>query len=97
MRAEEDDVAIAVKFSVANMPANKYDEVLRRLEAVGAGTPPGRLHHVSYGSLDSLQVIDVFDSPQSLEGFGKILQPILSEMGISARPEIEEAYRVIKA
>jgi hypothetical protein len=89
-------MAIVVKFKVSNMTAEKYETVLKRLEAAGAGAPPGRLHHVSYGSQDNLQVIDVFDSQQSLENFGKTLVPILQEMGITAEPNVEEAYKIIK-
>ena len=89
-------MAIVVKFSVSGMPAEKYEAVLRRLEKAGAGAPPGRLHHVSYGSRENLQVIDVFDSQQSLDSFGKTLLPILGEMGIKAQPEIQEAYKIIK-
>ena len=90
-------MAIVVKFSVSGMPVEKYEAVLRRLEASGAGSPPGRLHHVSYGSRDNLQVIDVFDSQDSLDSFGKTLLPILGQMGIEAQPEIQEAYKVISA
>jgi len=89
-------MAIVVKFTVSNMTAEKYETVLRRLETAGAGAPPGRLHHLSYGSRDNLQVIDVFDSPQSLENFGKTLVPILEELGIKAEPNVEEAYKIIK-
>jgi hypothetical protein len=89
-------MAIVAKFSVSNMTAEKYETVLKRLEAAGAGAPPGRLHHVSYGSHDNLQVIDVFDSPQSLENFGKTLVPNLTELGIKAEPKVEEAYKIIK-
>ncbi len=89
-------MAIVAKFSVSNMTAEKYDKVLKRLETAGAGAPPGRLHHVSFGSRDNLQVIDVFDSPQSLENFGKTLAPILMELGIKAEPQIEEVYKIIK-
>ena len=89
-------MAIVVKFDVRNMSAQKYDEVIRRLEAAGAGAPPGRLHHVCYGARDNLQVIDLFDSPQSLEAFGKTLVPILQELGIEARPDAQELYNIIK-
>ena len=89
-------MAILVKFSVSGMPVEKYEAVLSRLEAAGAGAPPGRLHHVSYGSRDNLQVIDVFDSQESLNNFGKTLLPILGEMGIEAQPDIHEAYKIIK-
>ena len=89
-------MAIVVKFSVSGMSAEKYETALSKLEAAGAGAPPGRLHHVSYGSRDNLQVIDVFDSPQSLESFGKTLAPILENMGMKAVPEVHDAYKIIK-
>ena len=89
-------MAIVVQFAVEGMSADQYDTVLQRLEAAGAGAPPGRLYHVSYGSPDNLQVIDVYDSPQSLEAFGGTLQPILQEMGIVARPDIQEVYKIIR-
>jgi len=89
-------MAIVVRFQVSNMTAEKYDTVLKRLEAAGAGAPVGRLHHVSFGAHNNLQVIDVYDSPQSLENFGKTLVPILTELGIKAEPNVEEAYKIIK-
>ena len=88
-------MAILVKFSVSGASVEKYEAVLRRLEAAGAGTPPGQLYHVSYGSRENLQVIDVFDSQQSLDAFGKTLLPILGEMGITAQPEIQEVYKIM--
>jgi len=89
-------MAIVVKFKVSGMSAEKYDAVISRLETAGAGAPPGRLYHVSYGPHDNLQVIDVFDSPQSLESFGKTLVPILQELGVHAEPEIHDAYKIIE-
>lgn len=86
---------IVVKFSVSDMSTERYDEVLRRLDAAGAGTPKGRLHHISYGSHDSLQVIDVYDSPESFENFGKTLVPVLEELGVKAEPEVASVYRII--
>lgn len=89
-------MAIVVQFAVDGMSTEQYDAVLQRLQAAGAGAPPGRLYHVSYGAPDNLQVIDVYDSPQSLEAFGGTLQPILQEMGIVARPDIQEVYKIIR-
>jgi hypothetical protein len=77
------------------MPADKYEEVLRRLAEAGAGAPPGRIHHFSYGSRDNLQVVDVYDSPESMQAFGQTLVPILQDMGIHARPEVQEVYKTI--
>ena len=89
-------MAILVKFTVSGATVEKYEAVRRRLEAAGAGTPPGQLYHVSYGSRDNLQVIDVFDSQQSFEALGKMLVPILNEIGITAQPEVQEVYKIVK-
>lgn len=89
-------MAIVVKFSVSGMSLEKYETVLSRLEAAGAGAPPGRLHHVSYGKRDSVQVIDVYDSSQSFEAFGKTLVPILQKLEINVQPEVHEAFKIIK-
>jgi hypothetical protein len=89
-------LAIVVKFAVSGMSADKYEEVLRRLQDAGLGAPAGRLHHVSYGSPDDLQVVDVFDSPESLEAFGKALGPILGDAGIKAQPDVQPVYKIIR-
>jgi hypothetical protein len=89
-------MAIVVKFSVSGMSFEKYETVLSRLEAAGAGAPPGRLYHVSYGTRENVQVIDVFESRQSLESFGKTLVPILEQMGIKAQPDVHDAFKIIK-
>lgn len=88
-------MAIIAKFEVQNMPADKYEEVLRRLEAAGQGAPEGRLYHVSYGSPDNLQVVDVYDSPESMQAFGQKLVPILQGLGIQAQPQVQEVHKTI--
>ena len=89
-------MAILVKFSVTGSTVEKYEAVLRRLEAKGLLIPPGQLYHVCYGSRDNLQVINVYDSQQSLDTFAKTLLPILAEMGITAQPDIQEVYKIIQ-
>jgi hypothetical protein len=90
-------MAIVVRFEVSGMSSDKYEEVHRRLDAAGQGSPAGRLYHASYGSPDNLQVIDVWESPESLAAFGGSLQPILGELGIDAVPRVEPAYRIIES
>lgn len=89
-------MAIVVKFSVSGMPVDTYETVLRRLEAAGVGAPLGRLHHVSYGNRNTLQVIDVFDSRAALDRFGATLLPILRELGVTVQPEVHDAYKIIR-
>lgn len=86
-------MAIVVKFSVSGGSVEKYEAVLRELEATGSLLPPGQLFHVSYGSRDNLQVINVYDSMQSFENFGKTLVPILDKLGIKSQPDVSEVYK----
>lgn len=89
-------MAIAVRFTPKSMNAASYDECIKRLEQAGEGAPKGRLYHVCYGSADELGVVDVWESPETFEEFGKTLMPILQELGIDAgEPEISEIHNVI--
>ena len=65
-------MAIIANFKVSGCTVDKYEAVLRELDAIGVGAAPkGQLYHVCYGSHDNLQVVDVFDSVASLDSFGK--------------------------
>lgn len=89
-------MAILVTFTPIVMRTEQYDEVMRRLEAVGAGRPPGRLDHVAAGDPARLRVVDVWESPEAFEAFGQSLLPILKEVGvILPPPEITPVHRRI--
>ena len=49
-------MTIGIYFRPASMSADQYDDIIKRLEAAGSGTPAGRLYHVCFGADDSLQV-----------------------------------------
>jgi hypothetical protein len=87
---------IIAMFEVKGATASKYDEVIRRLTAIGQRVPDGQLYHVCYGDRQSLQVIDVFESQAKLDAFGAKLMPILQEMGIQAKPSVFEVYNIIE-
>ena len=92
-------MAITGQFIPRAMTPAQYDEIIRRLEAAGAGAPPGRLYHVCYQSLggQSLRVLDVWDSPASFEAFGQILLPILHDVGVElgGPPEVAPVHNII--
>ena len=89
-------MAIIVRFGVEGADAVKYDEVIRRLTAIGERVPDGQLYHVCYGDRERLQVIDVFESQAKLDAFGAKLMPILLEMGITASAAVDEVYAIIQ-
>jgi len=89
-------MAFVIQFQPVSMDTRGYDEVLRRLEAAGAGAPPGRLYHLCHGEGSDLRVIDVWESMETFEKFGPVLMPILQELGIDpGTPEIRPLYNTI--
>lgn len=90
-------MSLVLRFAPQGMTAAKYDEVIRRLEQAGAGSPAGRLYHVCFGDKNNLRVSDIWDSRESFERFGQTLRPILEELGIdSGEPEIIEVHNIIE-
>jgi hypothetical protein len=90
-------MAIAISFTPVSMNAAQYDECIRRLQIAEAGAPHGRSFHACYGNKDRLRVLEVWDSMESFEKFGKTLMPILKDIGISqGQPEVTEIHHLIK-
>jgi hypothetical protein len=83
-------------FEVNGATESKYDEVIRRLTAMGERVPDGQLYHICYGDRQRLQVIDVFESRAKLDAFGATLMPILQELAIEAKPTVFEVYNIIE-
>ncbi len=89
-------MSVGYYFSPEGMTAEKYDDVTARLEAAGAGSPPGRKYHVAFGEEKGLSVFDVWDSKESFERFGQTLMPILQEAGVNVgEPAVVEIHNVI--
>jgi hypothetical protein len=89
-------MAIGIYFRPASMNAEQYDEVIRRLDAAGAGKPPGRSYHVCFGTGDQLQVFDIWDSQEAFDRFGATLMPILQELRLDpGQPMPEPVHNVI--
>jgi len=42
-------MAIIALFEVNGASASKYDEVIRRLTAIGQRVPDGQMYHICYG------------------------------------------------
>ena len=89
-------MAIVMRFVSPGMTADKYDEVVKRLEQAGAGSPAGRLYHVAFGDPNELRVSDIWESREAFDKFGQTLIPILNELGIDpGQPEILEVHNII--
>jgi len=89
-------MALGIYFSPASMSASQYDEVIRRLDAAGAGKPAGRRNHFCFGPAEKLEVFDIWDSQEAFEAFGAVLMPILAELGVDpGQPYIQPIHNQI--
>ena len=89
-------MAIGIYFSPAAMSAAQYDECIKLLRKAGAGNPPGRSYHASFGPKDKLMVFDVWTSQAAFDKFGKTLMPILAQIGLDpGPPSVMEMHKVI--
>ncbi len=91
-------MALGFYFAPQSFTVEQYDEAIRRLQAAGAGSPPGRSHHCAFagGTGGGLHVFDVWDSQESFDKFGETLMPILSELGADpGQPRVVEIHNVI--
>ncbi len=89
-------MAIGIYFAPDAMSAEKYDECIKLLRKAGAGSPPGRSYHASFGPKDKLMVFDVWTSQAAFDKFGKTLMPILQGLGIDpGQPSVMPIHKVI--
>jgi hypothetical protein len=89
-------MALGFYFSPQSFTAEQYDEVIRRLEAAGAGSPPGRSYHFAFSANGGVHVFDVWDSQESFQKFGETLIPIMAEVGSDpGEPQVTEIHNII--
>ena len=81
------------------MTPEQYDETSRRLEKVGDWPPKGLEYHVAFVSDGKFRVSEIWDSREQFDAFGKLLMPVLSDVGIelSGDPEILKIHNVSQA
>jgi hypothetical protein len=89
-------VALGFYFTPSGFTQAIYDQTLERLDAAGAGSPPGRLYHVALASDGLIQVFDVWESQESFEAFGATLLPIMGELGVDpGEPMVAPVHNII--
>jgi hypothetical protein len=89
-------MAVGMYFTPSGFTRAKYDDVISRLAAAGAGSPAGRSYHVALETDGQIQVFDVWDSQQQFEAFGATLLPILAEVGVDpGEPMVSPVHNVI--
>jgi hypothetical protein len=89
-------VALGFYFTPSGFTPEIYDDLLGKLEAAGAGSPPGRLYHVALSSGGLIQVFDIWESQETFEAFGATLVPLMSAAGVdTGEPMVAEVHNII--
>ena len=89
-------MSFVLRFTPKNFTAAKYEEVIRQLNAAGAGAPKGRNYHVCFGDPDNLHVSDIWDNMEDFQEFGKTLVPIMHSIGVDpGQPVVIPVHNII--
>ena len=89
-------MALGFYFTHGGFTPAKYDEVIKELDAAGAGSPKGRTYHVALESNGEIQVFDLWNSQEEFDAFGETLLPILAGQGIELNaPMVASVHNVI--
>jgi len=90
-------MAIAAYFHPKGMSRTQFEEIHRRLDATGEDHASGRLHHSCFGEDGDLMVYDIWESPESFAAFGRLLRPILADVGVDAgEPAVMPIHKLIQ-
>jgi hypothetical protein len=91
-------MTIAAYFHPRDMTLVQFKEIHARLIAAGEEPNPHRLHHSCFGEDGDLMVYDLWDSPESFEAFGKVLMPILADLGVDpGEPAVLTVHTVLQS
>ena len=89
-------MSFVLRFTPTGLTAAKYDEVIKQLDAAGAGAPKGRSYHVCFGDPNNLFVSDIWDNMEDFQAFGKTLLPIMQSMGLDpGQPVVLPVHNII--
>ena len=88
---------VVVMMSSPDFTAKDYDQVWEDLEAEGQSNPQGLISHVGFAKPEGgWMVVDIWESQQAFEEFGKTLIPIIQKTGINVpQPQIVAAHFVL--
>ena len=90
-------MALGFYFMHGGFTPDKYNQVIKQLDAAGAGAPKGRTLHVALESNGEVQVFDIWESQETFEAFGATLLPILAGHGVELKaPMVARVHNVIK-
>ncbi len=81
-RREGSSMAVAVLWE-ATGTWEQYEESLIKLEEAGWGSPDARLYHVAGPTEGGFRGVDIWESAETYEEFGKVLGSMVDQIGIA--------------
>lgn len=89
-------MTLAIHFHPKSLTTEQYDRAITELAALGADRPTGRSHHSCFGTDDDLMIYEVWESQQAFEEYGKVLVPVLTQIGIDpGAPDAMPVHNII--
>ena len=91
-------MSITVLFDIPAMSMQQYDAVIKDLDSSGYHHPLGRQYHVASPRGNGWYVLDVWESPEKLDQFARVLMPILTKQKVNPlpNPEVLSTHNIIK-
>ena len=88
---------VVVIFSSPDFTAQDYDKVWDDLRAAGQSKPKGLLSHAGFAKPEGgWMVIEIWESTDAFNEFGKTLMPIIQKIGKNVPPpQVTPAYYVL--
>ena len=89
-------MAICVHLVPVSMNAGQYQKAVEMVADAAGAAPAGRLYHVSFGTGDKLQILDVGRSQAEWDSFSEIVMKVSQEIGIEvASIDVEPVHNII--
>ncbi len=86
---------IMVLFDFPEGTLQEYDKVWEDLKAAGFANPNGLLYHVGAEKQGGgIIVVDVWETEERFNEFGKTLMPIIAKSGIKGQPKIMPVHNI---
>ena len=96
-------MAIVLVHQGPDVTRESYDQVVRsmtgkdRVESPSDWPVEGLLVHTAGEGPNGFRVVDVWESEEAAQRFGKKLAPHLQKAGITAEPEVYQAHAFVSA
>jgi len=93
----EENKAIVVLVDASADSIEGYHQIMKELEAAGAGSPEGRLSHVAGAKEGGYLVVDIWESRELFGQFWQTLVSIIQKLGgTPAEPQIYPMVNIDK-